>query len=216
MIQLFKNIENYKDLDLRDMSVVAENFDFYVPPIKGEEFWSQALPLVIKTREITRKYFSAFEFERKEMADLIRKYFNPNYFKLQKSKLKKNMFDTNYALKDYLNQMTKDQLVDFGMVVAGIYVNNYNFMTHWNWLCFTNELCELAPMAGHEIDKQLETISKEKSVELLLKYIDLNVILADNLAETILNGASIQQAVDYVENVIIMRRKNVYKMRVLK
>ena len=81
MIQLFKNIENYKDLDLRDMSVVAENFDFYVPPIKGEEFWSQALPLVIKTREITRKYFSAFEFERKEMAELIRKYINPNYFK---------------------------------------------------------------------------------------------------------------------------------------
>ena len=215
MIQLFKNIENYKDLDLRDMSVVAENFDFYVPPIKGEEFWSQALPLVMKTKEITRKYLSAFEPERKEMADLIKKYFNPNYFKLQKSKLKKNMFDTNYALKDYLNQMTKEQLVNFGMTVVVLYVNNYNFMTHWNWLSLSNELCELAPMAGHEIDKQFEAISKEKLVELLLKYIDLNVILADNLAESILNGSDFEHALDYVINVIQMRRNNVYKMRIL-
>ena len=215
MIQLFENIENYKELDLRDMSVVAENFDFYVPPIKGEEFWKKAYPLVIKTRKITRNYFSNFEPERIEMAELIRKYFNPNYFKLQKSKLKKNMFDTNYALKDYLNEMTKEQLVDFGTIVVVAYVQNYNFMTHWNWLCLSNELSELAPMAGHDIEEELKVISKEKVVELLLKYIDLNVILADNLAESILNGSSIEQAFDYVANVINMRRNNVYKMRVL-
>ena len=30
MIQLFKNIENYKDLQYRDLAFVAWNYDFFV------------------------------------------------------------------------------------------------------------------------------------------------------------------------------------------
>jgi hypothetical protein len=215
MIQLFKNIENYRELSLRDMAVVAENYDYFVPPFKGVEFWSQAAPLVMKTRELTSKYFGSFEGERKKMADLINRYFDPIYFGVQKAELKKNMFDTNYLLKDYLNKMTKEQLVKFGTVVVVSYVKNYNFMTHWNWLCLSNELCDLAPKANHNIEQQFRAISKEKVVELLLKYIDLNIILADNLAESILNGSDFEHAMNYVISVIQMRRNNVYQIRVL-
>ena len=35
MIQLFKNIENYKDLSLKDLAVVAKNYVYFVPRYKA-------------------------------------------------------------------------------------------------------------------------------------------------------------------------------------
>ena len=125
------------------------------------------------------------------------------------------MFDTNYALKDYLNKMTKEQLEDFGYAISFCYIDNYNFMTHWNWLLFLEELAGLAPKAGFSIERQLKEITKEQAVDLLLKYINLNIILADNLAEAILDGIVRSEAVRYVWSVVNSRYNNVYKTRIL-
>ena len=51
---------------------------------------------------------------RKELSSVIEKYFDKKYFQEQKIRLEKNMFDTNYALKGYLNEMSVKQLSDFG------------------------------------------------------------------------------------------------------
>ena len=213
MIKLFNNIENYRDLDLRDMSVVAWNFDFFVPPTYKKEFASQAEPLINKTKEITLKYFSAFTGERKEMGDLIEKYFDKDFFESRKEELKDKMFDTNHKLKDYFNQMTKEQLIDFGVVMCIWYVRFYLFMTHYNWMEFLQDLGTLAFSRNvhgfHE--EQMEALSKEELEELFLKYIDINVILAEKAAEVLINGGIREDSFEKVEELISARCKNFYK-----
>ena len=79
------------------------------------------------------------------------------------------MFDTNHKLKDYFKQMTKEQLIDFGVVMCIWYVRFYLFMTHYNWMEFLQDLGTLAFSRNvhgfHE--EQMEALSKEELEELI-------------------------------------------------
>lgn len=214
MITLFENIENYRDLDLRDMSVVAMNFDFFIPPTYKKEFLDQAAPLINKTKEITLRYLSAFTDERKEMGDLIEKYFDKNFFKSRKEELKDKMFDTNHKLKGYFEQMTKEQLIDFGVVLCLWYTLAYMFMTHYSWMEFLQDLLTLATsrnVHGH-YEEQMEAVSKEELSELLLKYIDINIILAEKTAELLIRGGTREDAFQNVGELFGARYSNFYKI----
>ena len=213
MITLFENIENYRDLDLRDMTVVAMNADFFVPPTTHEEFDLKASPLIVKTKEITMKYFSAFEDECKEMADLIEQYFDKDFFESRKEEVKDQMFDTNHKLKDYFNQMSQEQLIDFGIVMIIWYVHAYVFMTHYNWMKFLQDLATTAfsrNVQGHH-EEQMEALSKEELAELFLKYIDINIILAEKTAELLINGGTREEAFENVGELFVERYTGLYK-----
>lgn len=214
MIKLFNNIENYRDLDLRDMSVVAWNFDFFVPPAKQQEFISKVSPLINQTHEITMKYFSAFEDECKEMADLIEQYFDKDFYEARKEETKDQMFDTNHKLKDYFKQMTKEQLIDFGVVMCIWYTLTYVFMTHYNWMVFLQDLLTLATsrnVHGH-YEEQMEALSKKELEELFLKYIDINIIMAEKTAELLVNGGTREDALENVGELFKARYTDLYKI----
>ena len=214
MITLFENIENYRDLDLRDMSVVAMNFDFFIPPTYQKEFLDQAAPLINKTKEITLRYLSAFTDECKEMADLIEQYFDKDFFESRKEEVKDQMFDTNHKLKDYFNKMSQEQLIDFGIVMIIWYVHAYVFMTHYNWMRFLLDLATTAfsrNVQGHH-EEQMEALSKEELAELFLKYIDINIILAEKTAELLINGGTREEAFKNVGELFGARYSNFYKI----
>lgn len=214
MITLFKNIENYKELDLRDMLVVAWNFDFFVPPKKADAYCKEVDPVYRDYYFREQKYLSAFEEERKNLSSIIEKYFDQEYFDSQKANLKKNMFDVNYVLKKYLNNMNKEQLVDFGTVISLWYVKLHLFMTHYSWLLFANETIEIV-QSSKLLTERFKDMTEDQLRSLFLKHIDMNVILADNVAEAILNGVDVNNALSYVDNVLTMRQNNRYRMRIL-
>ena len=89
MIKLFNNIENYKNLSLKDMAVVAKNYVYFVPRDKAKEYSEKAIPLVVEAHTKVRQYLSAFGSERKELSSIIEKYFDEKYFEEQKKVLKK-------------------------------------------------------------------------------------------------------------------------------
>ena len=111
--------------------------------------------------------------------------------------LKKNMFDTNYALKDYLNEMTVEQLAAFGLSLFAGAMRSDLFMTEENYLMFSWDLGRLIGNVG-ALHGPLDNVSKKDLIDIYLKYIDLNVILADNVAESILSGADLEEVVKYI------------------
>ena len=148
MIQLFRNIENYKNLCLRDMAVVAKNYVYFVPEHRAAEYSKKAIPLALEARKLARECFGIFDEERNKLSSIIEEYFDEAYFQQVKKDLKKNMFDTNYALKGYLNKMTQDQLVLFGVVLFAGYMRSDLFMTEDNHLDFSWDLAELTGKPG--------------------------------------------------------------------
>lgn len=214
MIQLFRNIENYKNLCLRDMAVVAKNYVYFVPEHRAEEYSKKAIPLVHEAHTLVREYFSAFEEERKELSSIIEEYFDKDYFQQTKDHLKKNMFDTNYALKDYLNEMTVEQLATFGLSLFAGAMRSDLFMTEENYLMFSWDLGRLIGNVG-ALHGPLDNVSKKDLIDIYLKYIDLNVILADNVAESILSGADLEEVVKYIGDVEKMKYNLLYKATIL-
>lgn len=214
MIQLFRNIENYKNLCLRDMAVVAKNYVYFVPEHRAKEYSKKAIPLVREAHTKVRKYFSAFEEECKELSSIIEEYFDKEYFQQVKKELKNNMFDTNYALKGYLNEMTSEQLIAFGLSLFAGAMRSDLFMTEENYLMFSWDLAMLTGKPG-EFLGYLDKVSKKDLINTYLKYIDLNVILADNVAESILNGSTFEEALKYIAGVEKMKYNLLYKATIL-
>ena len=216
MIKLFKNIENYKELSLKDMAVVAKNYVYFVPRDKADEYSKKVMPLVTEAHTKVRKYFSLFNSERKELSSIIEKYFDRKYFEEQKKSLENNMFDVNYALKRLLNKMSVKQLSDFGCSLMMAHMKSDLFMTEDNYYGFTWDLSVETDtaMKGGAFSK-LDKVPKERLIEIYLKYIDLNIILADNAAEAILGGATVDEAVQFIFNVENMKHKLYYRETIL-
>ena len=214
MIQLFRNIENYKNLCLRDMAVVAKNYVYFVPEHRAAEYSKKAIPVALEARTLARECFGIFDEERNKLSSIIEEYFDKDYFQQVKKDLKKNMFDTNYALKGYLNKMTQDQLVLFGVVLFAGYMRSDLFMTEDNHLDFSWDLAELTGKPGVFL-RYLDKVSKKDLINTYLKYIDLNVILADNVAESILNGSTLEEALNYIVGVEKMKYNLLYKATIL-
>ena len=216
MIQLFKNIENYKNLSLKDMGVVARNFVYFVPQNKAIEYSKKAMPLAAEAHEKVRRCLSTFESERKELSSIIEKYFDEKYFQEQKNALQKNMFDTNYALKGLLNEMSVKQLCDFGRAMIFGHACADLFMTSENFYGYTWDLSVEAGtvMQGGTFEK-LEYVPKGKIINIYLRYIDLNIILADNVAEQILDGVELNDVYKYITDVLELKYQNLYKVTIL-
>ena len=216
MIQLFKNIENYKELSLKDMAVVAKNYVYFVPEHKAQEYSKKAIPLVVEAHTKVRKSLSLFNSERKELSSIIEKYFDRKYFEEQKKSLETNMFDVNYALKRLLNKMSIEQLSRFGRSLMIAHMQSDLFMTEDNYDDFTWDLSVETDtaMKGGAFFK-LDKVPKERLIEIYLKYIDLNIILADNVAEAILGGATVDEAVQFIFNVENMKYKFYYRATIL-
>ena len=216
MIQLFKNIENYKNLSLKDLAVVAKSYVYFVPRYKAKEYSEKAIPLVVKAHKLVREYFSAFEKERNELCSIIDHYFDEKYFETQKKNLAANMFDVNYALKDYLMQMNHDQLLDFGLALEFGHMQSDLFMTEDNYLEFHWDLAtETDTLMKGGWFQNCDKVSNEKLVEIYLKYIDMNIILADNVAESILNGMTLQKVCEYITRVEKLKYSCLYKATIL-
>lgn len=214
MIQLFKNIENYNNLCLRDMSVVARNYGYFVPENRATEYCQKAFPLIKEAHQKVRKYFSAFETERKELSAVIEEFFDKEYFETQKKRLKNNMFDTNYLLKDFLEKMDIEQLETFGLsLIAGAMISDL-FMTQENYYNYTYDLAVLTGKA-FDYPTHLKEIAKEDLINTYLEYIDLNIILADNVAESILNGSDLQHVIDYIKQTENLKYNLLYKATIL-
>ena len=216
MIQLFKNIENYKNLSLKDLAVVAKNYVYFVPRYKAKEYSEKAIPLVFEAHKLVREYFSEFEKERNELCSIIDEYFDGKYFETQKKNLAANMFDVNYALKDYLMQMNHAQLKDFGLALMFGHMRSDMFMTEENYLTFHWDLSmeTNTVMEGGSFN-HLEKVSNEKLVEIYLKHIDMNIILADNIAESILNGMTLQKGCEYIARTEDLKYSCLYKATIL-
>jgi hypothetical protein len=61
-------------------------------------------------------------------------------------------------------------------------------------------------------EEQMEALSKEELEELFLKYIDINVIMAEKTAEVLINGGIREDAFEKVEELISARCKSFYKI----
>ena len=216
MIKLIKNIENYKELSLKDMAVVAKNYVYFVPEHKAIEYSKKAIPLVVEAHTKVRKYLSLFNSERKELSSIIEKYFDRKYFEQQKKSLENNMFDVNYALKRLLNKMSVKQLSDFGCSLMMANMKSDLFMTEDNYDGFVWDLSvetDTAMKGGAFL--KLDKVPKERLIEIYLKYIDLNIILADNLAEAIIGGVTDEEAIQFIANVENMKYKFYYRETIL-
>ena len=217
MIQLFKNIENYKELSLHDMAVVAQKYDFFIPEHKAQEYSKKAIPLVKEAFIKVRKYLlSSFDKERKELSSIIEKYFDKEYFESQREYLEEDMIDTNYLLKGYLQKMNINQLNNFGMSLIMGYRRLGLFMTEDNFDNFAWDIgVETNQTMKGDAFLMMHTILKERLIEIYLKYINLNVILADDIAEEALRNATFQELLDYIIKIDKMKYKNLYKEIIL-
>ena len=88
------------------------------------------------------------------------------------------------------------------------------FMTEENYLMFSWDLAMLTGKPG-EFLGYLDKVSKKDLINTYLKYIDLNVILADNVAESILNGSTFEEALKYIAGVEKMKYNLLYKATIL-
>lgn len=126
------------------------------------------------------------------------------------------MFDTNYALKGNLNKMNSKQLRDFALTMTWGHACWDLFMTEDKQRDFSYDLSVATDtlFGGNMFDK-LDKVPKQKLINIYLDNIDLNIILANNVAENILIGDDLEKLHQYIKYVIDLKYKYLYRATIL-
>ena len=240
MKKLFNMIKNYKDLNIDDLLTVANSFEYFVPGDKVADYYksiSKVLDDYSLSFDTSPFEISKYSNSKNEICKVLDEYVDYNYFGVIEEFLKDNMFDTsNCNLNDMFSYCNKTQLVVFLEVILRLRRHSHLFMTYDNFIGFWSEIVNECRKVDPAVKENLTldfydylcvppidyyVLDEEVIKKLILKYLDLNIILADNTFEAIENNDSdndeilVQNAFQYINQTVHLHKQLLYKGQVI-
>lgn len=241
MKKLLNMIKNYKDLNVDDLLTVVNVFDYFIPQSKANAF-CQAMASLYEEYSLTDVApFNMIDDSKvqNKICEVFDTYFDSSYFEETVMHFEnETMYDTdNCFLNDFFKECNKTELVAFLKVLVRVGRHGHFFMSHNNFINFWGELVQECRKVDLSVDKDISpddidilsnhqpinfyVLSEECIKKIILNYLDLHFVLADNTLEGIMNNKEMSEeelvadAIQFIAQTVSLHDQLRYRANVM-
>lgn len=196
-------VENSSNIQIDDVMTVIENRDYYVRPEYKDQFTKEILSVPLSNTTLENATAIAF-------LNIAQTFFDKEYFEEQ-AKINSQPPQNKQRLKALLKRLSRVDIINYYLLIVKCKAANNMFIRNVDFIGMQAEIDEICYKFDSYIPEEDSEIMFDKirdkgtMIDLLCKYINKHVIIAENVAEAFCKGG-LEAAINYPEVVLSLQK----------